>query len=45
MNNLWNLCVVLVCAVLCGCSAMRYEVQVSYSPAMDCAVTARVMGN
>ena len=32
-------------AASAGCSAMGYEVQVSYSPATDCDITARIYRN
>jgi hypothetical protein len=38
---LWLLVLVLVS----GCSATRYEVRVSYSPAADCDISAKVFGN
>jgi hypothetical protein len=35
----------ILLAASTGCSAMRYEVQVSYSPATDCDITARIYRN
>jgi hypothetical protein len=35
----------ILLAASAGCSAMRYEVQVSYSPATDCDITARFYRN
>jgi hypothetical protein len=35
----------ILLAASTGCSAMRYEVQVSYSPATDCDITARLYRN
>lgn len=35
----------ILLAASAGCSVMRYEVQVSYSPATDCDITARLYRN
>jgi hypothetical protein len=35
----------ILLAASTGCSSMRYEVQVSYSPATDCDITARISRN
>ena len=34
-----------VLALVSGCSATRYEVRVSYTPAPDCDISAKVFGN
>lgn len=35
----------MLLATSIGCSAMRYEVVVSYQPTTDCDITARIFRN
>lgn len=45
MARILTVILLILLAASAGCSAMRYEVQVSYSPATDCDITARIYRN
>ncbi len=44
-NSIRRLFWFLVPVLVSGCSATRYEVRVSYTPAPDCDISAKVFGN
>jgi hypothetical protein len=45
MSRIITRILLFLLAASTGCSAMRYEIQVSYSPATDCDITARIYRN
>jgi len=45
MSRIVTCILLILLAASTGCSAMRYEFQVSYSPATDCDITARIYRN
>lgn len=45
MNKWAVLMLIAALVLLSGCSATRYEVRVSYTPAPDCDISAKVFGN
>ncbi len=45
MKRIITVLVLVIASVSSGCSATRYEVRVSYTPAPDCDISAKVFSN